>query len=120
MINQSTPLILTSDSQGLVTVSLSYFCNPAAISSPYMLPYDAGLWINALQDLINPVTIHPYNGLFTGGVYIFTGKGGHGITGQGPAAMGPLQPNTVIAQIIGTSIPAAQTLCTCGFNIKML
>jgi hypothetical protein len=120
MISSSTPLILYSDSSGLVTVNLSYQCAPSAIGSPYQLPYDAGLWINALQDTIIPVTIHPYNGWFTGGVYIFTGKGGHGITGQGPAAMGPMEPNTVIAQVQGTSIPAAQTLCSCGFNIKML
>jgi len=121
MISQNNPLILTTGSDGTVTLSLSYFCNPTSIGSPYKMPWDAGLFIN----YVNPIppfywSIRPYNGIDLGLGAVFTGKGGHGITGQGPAAMGSLHPNTVIAQIIGTSIPTAQCLCSCGFNIKML
>jgi len=123
MISQSSPLILTTGSDGTVTVSLSYFCNPSAINQANGLTNDAGLYIN-LASPVPPFSwkiAGPYNGEGSPGPeYFFTGKGGHGITGQGPAAMGPMQTNTVNAQIIGTSIPTAQTLCSCGFNVKML
>jgi hypothetical protein len=116
MISQSNPAIIYSDSNGIVTVNLSYYYglsdNLAAICK------DAGLTYTVLYVLV-PISYYPADG-YAGGIGIpLVAKGGHGITGQTPA-MGGMQPNTVIAQIIGTSIQPASCLCSCGFNIKML
>ena len=119
MVNQNNPLILYPNSQGIVTVNLAYFCDTASIDQPNKMPYDAGLNYTVLAVLV-PLTYSPYNGSQDGLGIPLVAKGGHGVTGQGPAAMGNMQTNTVIAKVQGSSIQPASTLCSCGFNIKML
>jgi hypothetical protein len=117
MANDTNPAVLTSNSSGIVTVNLSYYygLNDNFLS----ICQDAGLYLwDETVSLIGYIPITVENGAAVPNP-IALNKGGHGVTGQ-TAAMGSLQPNTVIAQIPGTSIPAAQTLCSCGFNIKML
>jgi hypothetical protein len=112
MISQSNPLVLTSDSNGIVTANLSYYYG---LTDHFkQICVDAQIYVDV------PLSYYVWDGVTGLNGDILWGKGGHGITGQGPAAMGPMQPNTVIAQIIGTSIPPASCLCSCGFNIKML
>ena len=115
MISQSNPLILYPNSNGIVTVRLSYYYG---LNDNFLqICQDAQLYLWALIGVL-PVGVTVEDGAqIAGSVY---SKGGHGVTGQGPAAMGGMQPNTVIAQIVGTSIQTASSLCSCGFNIKML
>ncbi len=117
MISQNNPLILYPNSNGIVTVNLSYYYG---LTDKFLkICQDAGLNYTVLYVLV-PITYTPADG-YTGGLGIpLVAKGGHGVTGQGPAAMGGMQTNTVIAQIPGTSIQQASCLCSCGFNIKML
>jgi hypothetical protein len=112
------PLTLKTDQNGIVTVNLSYFADLSSLNQPYKLPYDAGLNYTVLYVLV-PITYAPYDGSKEGLGIPFIGKGGQGVTGQ-TAAMGPIILNNVRAVVKDTSIPAAQGLCYCGFNVKML
>jgi len=82
MATQQNPLMLISGSDGIVKVNLAYFCDTSSINQPNKLPYDAGLYLNGRA---------PYNGETDILGTIVWSKGGHGVTGQGPAAMGNMQ-----------------------------
>ena len=122
MPSQSNPLLLYPDANGIVTVSLEYTVDP---TDNYLeLCQAAQLYLNVYYPPI-PYGIgvkvknypsKPWNNISG----LIWSMGGHGVTGQGPASMGNMQLNTINAQIAGTSIPAAQTLCSCGLNVKML
>ena len=116
MITSSNPLTLTSDQNGLVTVNLTY--TYGLTDHLLLLSQDAGLYLWGIV-AIYPFPIEVQDGAGIPFGCIFVEKGGEGITGQ-TAAMGSFMLNTVRAQIVGTSIPAAQGLAYCGFHVKML
>jgi hypothetical protein len=117
-ITRNNPLTLKTDANGIVTLKLSYFCHPNALSSPDSgkLPYDAGLYYIVVYLLVL-VQYTPYNGNYV--ALLLVSKGGHGKTGT-TAAMGNIIGNIVYAQVKNTSLQAAQGMAYCGFDVKML
>lgn len=115
----SNPLRLPTDSNGYVTVNLSYWYGISILNDAYLtLSKDAEIHVDGLGPIL-PGSWNPYdgwNGVVAGTPFgvTFTGKGGDKIVPPNPTL------NYMIARIPGTSIPQAQAVLYCQFHTKML
>jgi hypothetical protein len=117
-ISASNPLQLTTDSNGNVTVNVSYWYGISILNDKYSsLSIDAGLYVDGIYWVVAPgrwALWDGWDGTYLGSHILFTGKGGDKTVPNPPTF------NNMIAKIPNTSIPQAQAVIYCQLHAKML